>query len=288
MATPDVPTLRRSTVAAVALTSAALLMTELALTRIFSVTMYYHFAFLAISIALFGLSASGVYVFVARRWLLAREPSGLLAGHALAFAAVTVLALALLVRIRVGLNYSPQNLRLMLAIYALAALPFFAGGAVVSLALTRFAAGGERGVCGRSGRRRGRMPAADTAAQHRRRARRGAGRVADGWRWLPSCSRRRAGARGRVWLPPCSRASPPGCNSRARRRSTSGTRRDTRAIASSSAAGTRSRASRVYDRGHGDWSMSPRYTGPRPDSRFMDIDSAASTPIVRFDGDLRG
>ena len=141
MATSDVPTLRRSTVAAVALTSAALLMTELALTRIFSVTMYYHFAFLAISIALFGLSASGVYVFVARRWLLAREPSGLLAGHALAFAAVTVLALALLVRIRVGLNYSPENLRLMLAIYALAALPFFAGGAVVSLALTRFAAG---------------------------------------------------------------------------------------------------------------------------------------------------
>ena len=33
--------------------------------------------------------------------------------------------------------------------------------------------------------------------------------------------------------------------------------------------------------------MSPSYTGPRPDSLFMDIDSAASTPIVRFDGDLR-
>ena len=45
----------------------AILMIELALTRIFSVTMYYHFAFLAISIALFGLSASGVYVFVFRR-----------------------------------------------------------------------------------------------------------------------------------------------------------------------------------------------------------------------------
>ena len=39
-------------------------MTELSLTRIFSVTMYYHFAFMAISIALFGLSASGVYVFL--------------------------------------------------------------------------------------------------------------------------------------------------------------------------------------------------------------------------------
>ena len=52
--------------AGIALVSATLLMTELALTRIFSVTMYYHFAFLAISIALFGLSASGVFVYVAR------------------------------------------------------------------------------------------------------------------------------------------------------------------------------------------------------------------------------
>src|SRR5262245_45550931 len=55
--------------AAVALTSATLLMTELALTRIFSVIMYYHFAFLAISIALFGISASGVLAYVARRRL---------------------------------------------------------------------------------------------------------------------------------------------------------------------------------------------------------------------------
>ena len=52
-------------------------MTELALTRIFSVVMYYHFAFLAISIALFGLSASGVFAYVARR-RLDRYPTGAL------------------------------------------------------------------------------------------------------------------------------------------------------------------------------------------------------------------
>ena len=40
----------------------------------------------------------------------------------------------------------------------------------------------------------------------------------------------------------------------------------------------------VYDRVHGDWSLSPRYDGPKPESRFMDIDSAASTPILRFSG----
>src|SRR5512144_157542 len=53
--------------AGVGLVSASLLMTELALTRIFSVIMYYHFAFLAISIALFGVSASGVFAYVTRQ-----------------------------------------------------------------------------------------------------------------------------------------------------------------------------------------------------------------------------
>ncbi len=42
----------------------------------------------------------------------------------------------------------------------------------------------------------------------------------------------------------------------------------------------------VYERTHGDWSLSPRYTGPRPDTRFMDIDSAASTPILALSPDL--
>src|SRR5687767_4397688 len=115
----------------------AILMIELALTRIFSVTMYYHFAFLAISIALFGLSASGVYVYVARRAFSTRSTASLLTIHSLLFAAATVLALAALVRIRVGLNYSPSNLVKMIAIYTLAALPFFTGGAVISLAITR-------------------------------------------------------------------------------------------------------------------------------------------------------
>src|SRR4026208_1138841 len=48
----------------VALTTLATLLMELALTRIFSVVFYYHFAFLAISIALFGLGAGGVFSYV--------------------------------------------------------------------------------------------------------------------------------------------------------------------------------------------------------------------------------
>jgi len=123
--------------AGVALVSATLLMIELALTRIFSVIMYYHFAFLAISIALFGLSASGVFAYVMRERLGRRDTASLLTTASLIYGATTIVSLFLLVRLRVGLSYSPQNLVLMLLIYTLAALPFFTGGLVITLAIAR-------------------------------------------------------------------------------------------------------------------------------------------------------
>src|SRR4051812_10066779 len=109
MRTPDgtlsrmPPRLERH-LAGVALLSATLLMTELALTRIFSVVMYYHFAFLAISIALFGLSASGVFAYVARRRLDRHSTDTLLSVQSLVYAATTIVALFWLVRLRVGLS----------------------------------------------------------------------------------------------------------------------------------------------------------------------------------------
>src|ERR1700745_1325548 len=116
------PRVTAAQLTAVAIVSATLLMTELALTRIFSVVMYYHFAFLAISIALFGLSASGVFAYVFRNRLASRPAAHLLARCSLIYAVCTLTALFFLVRLRVGLNYSPRNLALMLTIYALAAL----------------------------------------------------------------------------------------------------------------------------------------------------------------------
>ena len=52
----------------VAVTTLASLLLELSLTRIFSVVFYYHFAFLAISIALFGLGLGGVFSYVVAGW----------------------------------------------------------------------------------------------------------------------------------------------------------------------------------------------------------------------------
>jgi hypothetical protein len=42
----------------------------------------------------------------------------------------------------------------------------------------------------------------------------------------------------------------------------------------------------VYERTHGDWSLSFNYHGVLPDTRYMDIDSAASTPILGLAPDL--
>src|SRR4051812_30626547 len=137
--TAEPTTAGRQELIAVACISASLLMTELALTRIFSVVMYYHFAFLAISIALFGLSASGVFAYVVRRRLDSQSTDTLLARQAVVYAVFTLIALFALVRLRVGLNYSRENLVLMLTIYALAALPFFTGGLVITLAISRLA-----------------------------------------------------------------------------------------------------------------------------------------------------
>src|SRR2546429_9969531 len=108
--TPPPPPVSRRQLVAVGLTTGTLLMTEVALTRIFSVVMYYHFAFLAISIALFGVSASGVFAYVARRRLERHSTDGLLAAESLIYAVSTIVALFWLVRLRVGLTYSPHNL----------------------------------------------------------------------------------------------------------------------------------------------------------------------------------
>src|SRR5450755_2733557 len=59
----------RGAALAIGLMSFSALLLELALTRLFSVVLYYHFAFLAISIALLGLGAGAVFAYIQRRWL---------------------------------------------------------------------------------------------------------------------------------------------------------------------------------------------------------------------------
>jgi predicted membrane-bound spermidine synthase len=111
-----------------AMTTLATLVLELTLTRIFSVVFYYHFAFLAISVALFGLGIGGMLSYVAAA--RSRNTFRTIGVISLANSAVVVAALAYLLSSGAGMS----TLRLG-AVYAISALPFLGAGAVISLAL---------------------------------------------------------------------------------------------------------------------------------------------------------
>jgi hypothetical protein len=113
----------------VGLTTGATLLLELALTRIFSVVFYYHFAFLAISIALFGLGAGGVFSYVVAGW---KAPLFARLGRLSAINGFLVL-LSLVVILAQKNNPSNWDIAL---IYFTTALPFFLSGTIVSLAIS--------------------------------------------------------------------------------------------------------------------------------------------------------
>jgi spermidine synthase len=110
------------------MTTLATLLLELSLTRIFSVVFYYHFAFLAISIALFGLGAGGVFSYLVAGW---RGSFFAKLGTLATTTALSVLGALYFLLTR---HSDPGNTTLAL-VYFLSALPFFLSGAVVSLAI---------------------------------------------------------------------------------------------------------------------------------------------------------
>ena len=123
--------------AGIALASFAALLLELALTRLFSVVLFYHFAFLAISIALLGLGAGGVFAYLRQDWLAAHDVRKLGALLCLVNALAILLALEVVLHIRVALQLSSYNFERLTAIYLFSAVPFFCTGLLFSLAFAR-------------------------------------------------------------------------------------------------------------------------------------------------------
>lgn len=122
----------------VALTSLATLVLELTLTRLFSATMFYHFAFLAVSLALFGSGASGVALYVLR--FRTELPGRALALFSALFALATVAALLVVLANPIP-PASPglQTIPPLAAVYGAAALAFFFSGCTITLALSVWA-----------------------------------------------------------------------------------------------------------------------------------------------------
>lgn len=123
--------------AGLGLITAATLMLQIVETRIISVTSWYHLAFFVISVAMFGLTAGAVWVYL-RSHNFRREHLSLhLSIASLNFALATVFALFVQLTIVTSLPVSVMSLVAWIEFAVTLALPFFFSGIVVSLALTR-------------------------------------------------------------------------------------------------------------------------------------------------------
>jgi hypothetical protein len=137
------PALRREEVslrremAGVLVMSFVSLLLELALTRLFSVVLFYHFAFLAISIALLGLGAGGVFAYLGKQWLNRWDTPTLGARLAAGNAVLLVVVLEIDLHVPVSLTLTGGNFLRLSVLYLVSALPFFLTGLFFSVLFAR-------------------------------------------------------------------------------------------------------------------------------------------------------
>lgn len=135
---------KRITLLAVSLTSMAVLTLEIVFTRIFSVLMWYHFAFMVISLAMLGSGAAGVWLYLGDRRFPRKQINQQLALLSLLFALGTIASFYLYLQIpfefkvitRDGLTLGTVGW--LTLIYLVLSIPFLLGGATIALAVSRF------------------------------------------------------------------------------------------------------------------------------------------------------
>ncbi len=113
------------------------LMFENLLTRIFSVTLFYNYAFMAISIALFGMSGGSILVYLLPNYFRKDNNYRNLALASFLFAVTSVLSFYIHTQIPFSGN-DGNNAWYLFLNFVVISIPFTFGGVVVSLALTKF------------------------------------------------------------------------------------------------------------------------------------------------------
>ncbi len=121
------------------LISAATLLFQISLTRVFSVLFYHHFAFLVISTALFGFGFSGVFLFFFQSKI--RNIKNTLSLSALLFAVSSLLSYKLILMLPhqfMDIADNPRQIVRLVLNYALLIVPFFFSGGVIGLILSTY------------------------------------------------------------------------------------------------------------------------------------------------------
>jgi hypothetical protein len=118
--------------------AAASLMLQVVQTRILSVVAWYYMAFLAISVAMFGMTAGALWIYLRRQRFSERTLSHDLAYFSSALALSIVVSSAMQMTLASGvISLSVTTLVVWIEIAACQAVPFFFSGVAISLALTR-------------------------------------------------------------------------------------------------------------------------------------------------------
>lgn len=129
--------MKRSLYFTIFLLSIAGLALENSLTRIFSITMWYHYAFMAISVAMLGMSTGAVKVYVSDFASKSKEEiDDIVAKYCRYFTLFTVLSLFTLLSIPFVPRSTGIGIFSMALIYGIAAVPFYFQGVAVALLLT--------------------------------------------------------------------------------------------------------------------------------------------------------
>ena len=145
---------------AIGLVAGCTLALQVLLTRLYAAVLFYHFGFLAISLALLGTGAGAIAVYVRPSWFQHTSLNAMLARASIVFA--LLLALVPLVLVRLDYSFAdtvtPGFVANLAAACALSAITFLAGGIAIALAIKAYA------------RRAGRVYAADLAGRRSARS----------------------------------------------------------------------------------------------------------------------
>lgn len=131
-------TVGRATYAGLFLVTLSTLMYEVLLTRIFSVTMWYHFAFVAISVAMLGMTAGAIIVYLFPKYFTEARAHEHLALSSFLFAIFILVTFFTYLFMPFTTQISLKGLLSLASVYTVISIPFVFSGVCVSLALTKF------------------------------------------------------------------------------------------------------------------------------------------------------
>ncbi|MBX9689902.1 MAG: hypothetical protein K2X27_24540 [Candidatus Obscuribacterales bacterium] len=118
--------------------SSSALMLEILLTRVFSATMYYHFAFMAVAVAMFGLTFGSLLVYMLPGCFPLELSKKRVWQSTFIFSITAVVSMLIYSQSRIVLEYSLYGLASISLVYLLFSVPFLFVGIATSILLSRF------------------------------------------------------------------------------------------------------------------------------------------------------